>query len=74
MGGIVGDRRGMRGRGPAAHEGRLGAGGTAILAAVIVGTGRIASLYVNDFNEVARSTYERVGFTQVGTFATVLLD
>ncbi len=52
----------------------LGAGGTAMLAAVIVGTGRIASLYVNDFNEVARSTYERVGFTQVGTFATVLLD
>ncbi|OBG34476.1 MULTISPECIES: GNAT family N-acetyltransferase [Mycolicibacter] len=52
----------------------LGAGGTAMLAGVIVGTGRIASLYVNDFNEVARSTYERVGFTQVGTFATVLLD
>lgn len=52
----------------------LGAGGTAMLAAVLVGTGRIASLYVNDFNEVARSTYERVGFTQVGTFATVLLD
>ena len=52
----------------------LGAGGTAMLAAVIVGTGRIASLYVNDFNEVARATYERVGFTRAGTFATVLLD
>ncbi|WP_046322057.1 GNAT family N-acetyltransferase [Mycobacterium sp. UM_Kg1] len=52
----------------------LGTGGTAMLAGVIVGTGRIASLYVNDFNEVARSTYERVGFAQVGTFATVLLD
>lgn len=52
----------------------LGAGGTAMLAAVIVGTGRVASLYVNDFNEVARATYERVGFTQTGTFATVLLD
>ena len=32
------------------------------------------SLYVNDFNEVARATYERVGFTETGTFATVLLD
>lgn len=52
----------------------LGSGGTAMLAAVIVGTGRIASLYVNDFNEVARATYERVGFTRAGTFATVLLD
>lgn len=52
----------------------LGSGGTAMLAAVIVGTGRVASLYVNDFNEVARATYERVGFTQAGTFATVLLD
>lgn len=52
----------------------LGAAGTAMLASVIVGTGRIASLYVNDFNTVARTTYERVGFTEVGTFATVLLD
>ncbi|MEO6792303.1 MAG: GNAT family N-acetyltransferase [Mycobacterium sp.] len=57
------------------HRGRgLGSGGTAMLAAVLVGTGRIASLYVNDFNEVARATYERVGFTPAGTFATVLLD
>jgi predicted GNAT family acetyltransferase len=52
----------------------LGAAGTATLAAVIVGTGRIASLYVNDFNTVARAAYARVGFREVGTFATVLLD
>jgi predicted GNAT family acetyltransferase len=52
----------------------LGSSGTAMLAGVIVGTGRIASLYVNDFNAVARAAYERVGFTQAGTFATVLLD
>ncbi|MFP5365316.1 GNAT family N-acetyltransferase [Pseudarthrobacter phenanthrenivorans] len=32
----------------------------------------ITSLYVNGFNTRARSTYERVGFRQVGTFATVL--
>ncbi|MET3721244.1 MULTISPECIES: GNAT family N-acetyltransferase [unclassified Arthrobacter] len=32
----------------------------------------VTSLYVNGFNLRARSTYERVGFRQVGTFATVL--
>lgn len=32
----------------------------------------ITSLYVNDYNSRARATYERVGFRQVGTFATVL--
>ncbi|MBS4726835.1 GNAT family N-acetyltransferase [Mycobacterium sp. SM1] len=52
----------------------LGSAGTATLAAVIVGMGRIASLYVNDFNTVARATYARVGFVEVGSFATVLLD
>jgi uncharacterized protein len=52
----------------------LGTAGTATVAAVIVATGRIASLYVNDFNMVARAAYARVGFAEVGTFATVLLD
>jgi uncharacterized protein len=52
----------------------LGTGGTAALAAAVVDGGRVASLYVNGFNTVARAAYERVGFTQVGTFATVLLD
>lgn len=32
----------------------------------------VASLYVNDFNVAARATYAKVGFTQHGTFATVL--
>jgi len=52
----------------------LGTAGTATLAAAVVDTGRIASLYVNSFNTVARATYARIGFAQVGTFATVLLD
>lgn len=52
----------------------LGTAGTATVAAVIVGSGRTASLYVNSFNTVARAAYARVGFAEVGTFATVLLD
>jgi predicted GNAT family acetyltransferase len=32
----------------------------------------VASLYVNDYNHRAVAAYERVGFKQVGTFATVL--
>lgn len=52
----------------------LGSAGTATLGAAVVAGGRIASLYVNSFNTVARAAYERVGFQQVGTFATVLLD
>jgi predicted GNAT family acetyltransferase len=52
----------------------LGTAGTATLASAVVDTGRIASLYVNSFNTVARATYSRIGFGEVGTFATVLLD
>lgn len=52
----------------------LGTAGTAALAAAVIGTGRTASLYVNDYNTVARSTYDRIGFEQVGVFTTVLLD
>lgn len=52
----------------------LGTAGTATLASAIVAGGRIASLYVNSYNTVARAAYAKVGFAQVGTFATVLLD
>ena len=52
----------------------LGTAGTAAVAAGIVHSGRIASLYVNDYNVVALAAYRRVGFRQVGAFATVLLD
>ncbi len=52
----------------------IGTAGTATLASAVVRSGRTASLYVNSFNTVARATYDRIGFTRVGTFATVLLD
>ena len=32
----------------------------------------VVSLYVNDFNRTARRSYDRVGFQEVGSFATVL--
>ncbi|SEQ13223.1 GNAT family N-acetyltransferase [Microlunatus flavus] len=54
----------VRGRGmaPAAMAAVVG------LARSVVPT---VSLYVNDYNRPARATYERVGFTQVGEFATI---
>ena len=58
---------------PALRGGGLGAAGTA--AVVELARTRIApvvSLYVNDFNAAARRAYEKVGFVQVGTFASVL--
>jgi predicted GNAT family acetyltransferase len=32
----------------------------------------VVSLYVNDYNTAARAAYQRVGFTQVGTYSSVL--
>jgi uncharacterized protein len=58
------------------HPDRRGQGlAAAATAAVVVQLqrmGRIASLYVNAYNQPARAAYRRVGFTQVGSFATVL--
>ena len=57
------------------HRGTgLGTAGTAAVANAVVASGRTASLYVNDYNEVARRAYSRVGFRQIATFATILLD
>ncbi|KAF0961716.1 MULTISPECIES: GNAT family N-acetyltransferase [unclassified Rhodococcus (in: high G+C Gram-positive bacteria)] len=52
----------------------FGAAGTATVAEAVIAEGRIASLYVNSFNTAARSAYARIGFRQVATFATILLD
>ncbi|MBF6239041.1 GNAT family N-acetyltransferase [Nocardia otitidiscaviarum] len=52
----------------------VGTAGTAAVANAVVASGRTASLYVNCYNEVARRAYATVGFRQIATFATVLLD
>ncbi|WP_345496338.1 GNAT family N-acetyltransferase [Nocardia callitridis] len=52
----------------------LGTSGTAAVASAVVASGRTASLYVNDYNTIARRAYSRVGFRQIATFATVLLN
>lgn len=57
----------FRGRG-------LGTAGVAAIAAAVHRSGRIPSLYVNSFNEVARASYAKAGFTRIGTFATVLVS
>ncbi|HEY0638890.1 MAG TPA: GNAT family N-acetyltransferase [Pseudonocardiaceae bacterium] len=56
------------------HRGHgLGTAGTAaVVERLVTGLGRIASLYVNSYNLAARAAYRQVGFTQVGTYATVL--
>ncbi|MEO8518485.1 MAG: GNAT family N-acetyltransferase, partial [Dermatophilaceae bacterium] len=45
----------------------------AVVAQVQAEIAQVVTLYVNDFNAPARATYARVGFTQVGQFATVLM-
>ncbi|MCW2578730.1 MAG: GCN5-related N-acetyltransferase [Blastococcus sp.] len=57
-----------------AHRGRgIGAAGTAAVVeyarAVLA---PLVSLYVNDFNAAARAAYRRVGFREVGQYASVL--
>ncbi len=47
-------------------------GMAAVVAAARQKQGPIVSLYVNDYNTVARATYARVGFRPVGQFATIL--
>jgi predicted GNAT family acetyltransferase len=50
--------------------------GTAGMAAVVLAAqasiAPVVSLYVNDFNVAARRSYKKVGFKEIGTFASVL--
>ena len=56
----------LRGRG-------IGTSGMAtVVQAAQASIAPVISLYVNDFNVGARRSYEKVGFRQVGTFASVL--
>jgi uncharacterized protein len=48
------------------------AGMAAVVAACLRDVAPAVSLYVNDFNAPARRSYERVGFKEIGTFASVL--
>jgi predicted GNAT family acetyltransferase len=59
------------------HPERRGRGLGTLGTAAVVGRlandmGRIASLYVNSFNSPALAVYRRIGFRQVGRYATVL--
>jgi predicted GNAT family acetyltransferase len=53
-------------------EGLAAPGMAAVVRACLRDVAPVVSLYVNDFNEPALATYRRVGFSRVGTFATVL--
>jgi predicted GNAT family acetyltransferase len=55
-----------RGRGHAVH------GMAALVQAALATIAPVVTLYVNDFNAPARAAYRRVGFTQAGTFMSVL--
>ena len=58
---------------PALRGQGIGAAGmAAVVAAVRRDLAPVVSLYVNDYNVAARLAYERVGFRQTATFATVM--
>lgn len=60
---VAPDRRG---------EGLAVAGMAAVVRACLAEIAPVVSLYVNDYNAPALAAYRRVGFQQLGTFATVL--
>lgn len=53
-------------------QGRSAPGMAAVVAMTRRDVAPVVSLYVNGYNAPALATYRRVGFEQVGTFATVL--
>ena len=56
------------------HRGRgIGTAGTAaVVEYARTAIAPVVSLYVNDFNAAARAAYRRVGFREVGRYASVL--
>jgi uncharacterized protein len=56
----------LRGRGHAVH------GMAAVVAEARRSVAPVVSLYVNDFNAPARAAYRKVGFTEAGTFMSIL--
>ncbi|HET9897026.1 MAG TPA: GNAT family N-acetyltransferase [Streptosporangiaceae bacterium] len=54
------------------NRGHAGHGMAAVVELARRSMAPVVSLYVNDFNVPARAAYQRVGFTQVGTFMSVL--
>ncbi len=58
---------------PDRRGGGIGTAGTAAVADRLVRSlNRTASLYVNGYNHVAQAAYRKIGFEQVGQYATVL--
>lgn len=58
---------------PSLRGGGLATAGVAsVVAEALRSVAPVVSLYVNAYNTAARGVYERVGFTRVGTFASVL--
>ncbi|WP_067461609.1 GNAT family N-acetyltransferase [Actinomadura macra] len=53
-------------------QGRSVAGMSAVVQEALRGIAPTVSLYVNDYNTRARATYRRVGFTEIGSFMSVL--
>ncbi len=53
-------------------QGLAAAGMAAVVQTCLEEIAPVVSLYVNDYNTAAVKTYTRVGFSRVGTFATVL--
>lgn len=54
-------------------QGVAGPAMAAVVEQVRAEIAEVVTLYVNDFNAPARATYARVGFTEIGSFATVLM-
>ena len=54
-------------------QGLAGPAMAAVVDQVRAEIAEVVTLYVNDFNIPARATYARVGFTEIGRFATVLM-